>query len=171
MTRRPLRFSLDTRFRLSVSSCSFLNLGRTSTIQTATITTSNATAAPVVRVHSQLLPEILSIAHTARMGAFTSSCKPITISICTCVMSFVERVIRLAVEKLLISSIEKDCTLSNNLERNLADKSAAILAAMPATTTEVARLPRAQSSIQPPATRISFISLPGVWISRVISLM
>ncbi|MNO33421.1 hypothetical protein D3C76_234310 [compost metagenome] len=126
---------------------------------------------PVVSDHSQLLPVILSSAHTARIGAFTSNCNPMTISICTWVISFVERVIRLAVEKLLISSMEKDCTLSNSLERSREEKLAAIRAAMPATTIEVARLPSAQSSIQPPVAMISLISLPGVWTSRVISLI
>ncbi|MNC15499.1 hypothetical protein D3C75_633210 [compost metagenome] len=77
-------------------------------------------------------------------------------------ISFVERVIRLAVEKLLISSMEKDWTLLKSLDRSLAEKLAAILAAIPATIMEVARLPSAQSSIQPPVAIISVISLPGV---------
>ncbi|MNL62068.1 hypothetical protein D3C87_1860550 [compost metagenome] len=67
--------------------------------------------------------------------------------------------------------MEKDCTLSNSLERSREEKLAAIRAAMPATTIEVARLPSAQSSIQPPVAMISLISLPGVWTSRVISLI
>ncbi|MNE27393.1 hypothetical protein D3C80_1208010 [compost metagenome] len=127
-----------------------------------TMTIRTPTAVPVASDHCQLFPVILRMAQTASRGALISSCRPITISICTWVISLVERVIRLAVEKLLISSIEKDCTLLNSLERTLAEKLAAIFAAIPATMMEVARLPSAQSSIQPPVAAISDISLPGV---------
>ena len=48
------------------------------------------------------------------IGALMIICKPIVISICTWVMSLVERVIRLSVEKRLISSIENESTLENS---------------------------------------------------------
>ncbi len=69
-------------------------------MMTAIITTM-ATAVEVV--HCQLFPEILMIAHPARIGDLMTSCRPIATAICTWVMSFVARVIRLAVENLLIS--------------------------------------------------------------------
>ena len=70
------------------------------------------TAHAVTTDHFQFLPKILTIAQTARTGAFTTTCSPMEMTICTCVMSFVVRVMRLAVENLLISSMEKLSTLS-----------------------------------------------------------
>ena len=54
------------------------------------------TAHPVAAVHSQPLPAILQTAHTAIIGALSKACIPIAITICTWVISLVERVIRLA---------------------------------------------------------------------------
>ena len=51
------------------------------------------------------------IAQTAVIGALMIICSPIATNICTCWTSFVERVMRDAVLNLLISSMEKDCTL------------------------------------------------------------
>ena len=67
--------------------------------------------------------------------------------------------------------MEKLCTLSNSLARRIAPKLAATLAASVATITDEIRLPRAQSSILPPAISISRISLPCVCTSAVISDM
>ena len=54
----------------------------------------------------------MTIAQTARIGALMMTCKPMLTTICTCMMSLVERVIRLAVEKRLISVRLNDSTLS-----------------------------------------------------------
>lgn len=62
-------------------------------------------------------------------------------------MSLVERVIRLAVEKWLISFIENASTLSYKLLRSRRENEAAIRAAKKPTMTEAATLPSAQSSI------------------------
>ena len=83
--------------------------------------------------------------------------------------SLVERVIRLAVENLPISSIENPWTLLKSFALNTAEKSEAILEEIIATTTVAARLPNAQSSIFPPAAIISAILLPSVWTSDVMS--
>ena len=79
---------------------------------TKIITTKMPTADATTTDHSQLLPRIFTTAQTAMMGAFMSICKPSTTTNCTCVTSLDERVIRLAVEKRLISAMEKLCTLS-----------------------------------------------------------
>ena len=85
------------------------------------------------------------------------------------VTSLVERVMRLAVEKRPISSMEKDCTLENSRPLRVAPRVAAMRAAQMAVTTEAARLPREHSSIIPPAERISPMVLPAVWTRVVIS--
>ena len=130
--------------------------------------TMTATAIPVASDHSNPFPAILVTAHTAMMGAFRIIIKPIVISIWTCVISFVERVIRLSVEKRLISSIEKDSTLRNSWPRRCLEKPAARIAAKYPTITADIRLPSVHSSIMPPASQMALISLPGVCVSRVI---
>ena len=171
VTEIPKRFSLAIRFKLSVNFWSFANLGRAIAIHIPTIINNIKTAIPVVKDSSQFFPVIFKTAQTANIGAFINNCKPITINVCTWVTSFVERVIKLAVEKLFISSIEKSWTLSYNLDLSVAEKFEAIFAASAATITDAIKLPKAQRSIHPPAVKISLISLPCVWTSLVISLM
>ena len=74
---------------------------------------SRATVIAVASDHCHALPAIFITAHTAMVGALITTCSDMTMSICTCVTSFVERVIRLAVEKAFISSREKLSTLLN----------------------------------------------------------
>ena len=65
-----------------------------------------------------------------------------TINVCTCITSFVERVMRLGVEKRPISSIEKDCTLPKSLARTVPPNPVAIRAAHTAVATDASKLPR-----------------------------
>ena len=81
-----------------------LNLGMTMAIMMTTATSRMTTAMPVARVHSKPSPAILHMAHTAMIGDLTMSCRPMVMNIWICVMSLVERVMRLAVENLLISA-------------------------------------------------------------------
>ena len=113
------------------------------------------TAAAVTTDHCQFWVRILQIAQTARMGALMTTCSPIEMSICTCMMSFVVRVMRDAVENLLISSIENPSTLSNTRLRRRKDTDAAMRAAKKPTATELTALPSAQASISPPFFQIS----------------
>ena len=83
------------------------------------ISTIAMTAAAVATDHCQLLPEILTIAQTAMIGALMTTCNPMEMSICTCVTSLDVRVIRLAVENLLISSMEKLSTFSKSCPLSL----------------------------------------------------
>ena len=106
----PVRFSLDVWFRLSVSFCIILNFGKATSTSISIIIRSIPTAPAVMTLHSKPLPYIFIIAHTAIMGAFISICIPIAISIWTWVISFVVLVIKLLVEKFLISSILNDST-------------------------------------------------------------
>ena len=76
-------------------------------IRTAT-STHRATAVAAVSV--TLAAWIRKIAHIAVMGAEIAMRRIITTAICTCWISLVERVIRLGVEKRLISSKEKETT-------------------------------------------------------------
>ena len=127
-TLTPLRFSLATLFMLSVRDCIFLKPGTTSTNRMVMSTSKNATATPVAADQARFLFIILVIAQAAIIGAFTLACKPIAITICTCDMSLVERVMRLAVENLPISSIENEITLSYTASLSLFDRPAATCA-------------------------------------------
>ncbi len=157
-----------TRFRSSVRRCIMRNFGMASSRMIPTRITNTATATPVANVHCQLLPAIFRTAQTAVIGALMSICSPMTTNISTCVTSLVVRVIRLAVEKRPISSMEKDSTLSNSLARREAENPEAICAASSTVATEAAMLPSAQSSIMPPLYRMSRMALPSVSTSVVI---
>ena len=87
------------------------NLGSVIEVIIKISVTRATTATPVLAVHCQLFPTIFVMAQTAITGALMISCSPMVISICTWVTSLVERVIRLGVEKPLISSMEKLSTL------------------------------------------------------------
>ena len=126
------------------------------------------TATATTTDHCHCREEIFTIAHTARMGAFTIICSPIEMSICTCVMSLVVRVIRLAVEKRLISSIEKLSTLSNTCPRRRNATADAMRAAKYPTMTELAALPSAQASMMPPCFQISPIGMPVIAYCRIV---
>ena len=109
----PVRFSLDTRFKSSVSFCTRFIRG--STIFTTTSISSRiaATKPAVMADSSQLLSVILITAHTAITGAFTRICSPMDTSIWICVMSLVVRLIRLGTENSSISFCPKADTFSN----------------------------------------------------------
>ena len=127
------------------------------------------TAIAVAIDHSQFLSRILVIAHTAIMGARIITCNPMATVICICDMSLVERVIRLDVEKLFISSSEKDCTLSNSSSRSLFERDVAIHADMQPTATDSSRLPNAHASIiRPSEYTTSMLAPSGLTISVVI---
>ena len=128
-----------------------------------------STVTPVARDHSRPFPAILVTAQITMIGALTIIWSPIVINICTWVMSLVERVIRLSVEKRLISSIENESTREKSWLRIRWENEAAMRAAKNPTMIAETTLPSAQSSILPPASQISPIALPGVCVSRVIS--
>ena len=94
-----------------------------------------------------------------------------TINVCTCITSFVERVMRLGVEKRPISSMEKDCTFPKSLARTVPPNPVAIRAAHTAVATDASKLPREHDSILPPAARICGMVEPSTCTSRVISAM
>ena len=154
---------------LSVRDCIFLKPGTTSTNRMVMSTSKNATATPVAADQARFLFIILVIAQAAIIGAFTLACKPIAITICTCDMSLVERVMRLAVENLPISSIENEITLSYTASLSLLDRPAATTATKYPTINVAAILKRAQPSIFIPTTNTSPSALSGVCISLVIS--
>ena len=122
----PLRFSLAAWFSASCSHWILRNFGKVSTIAIARKPTSSTMAMPVASDHCHALPAIFVIAHMAIAGALMTTCMDRTMSICTCTTSFVERVMRLAVEKEFISSMENDSTLSNIAARSLLEKLAAM---------------------------------------------
>ena len=88
-----------------------------------------------------------------------------------CVTSLVDRVMRLAVENLPISSSPKDSTRRNSSERSLCVNDAATRAVMNPTATVVIIAANDTPSILPPATHTSCILLPGVSTSVVMSAM
>lgn len=132
-------------------------------------THTNAITPPVSSDHSQLFVLILPTAMNAIIGALISDCIPKEKNICNCEMSLVVRVIRLAVEKRLISSFEKPTTLRYISPRSRAEKRDAICAVKNVVQTVSSIDPSAHSSILPPASRISLIWLPSVCTRRVIS--
>ena len=93
---------------------------------------------------------------------------PIAVVIWICVMSLVERVMRLEVENLFISSRENDCTLAYSRSLRRLEKDVAIHAARPPTTIETTRLPNAHRSIIPPSLYTTSMSVSGLTISVVI---
>src|SRR5699024_327566 len=113
-----------------------------------------------VQAHSVL--DIRKIAQEAIIGARINICKPITKNTWICVISFVERVIRLALENPLISSTDKDKTLLKSNALKLAAKLAKMFAIRIATNTERIKLPKAAKSIKLPTDKIRLRSLPGV---------
>ncbi len=125
----PVRFSRATRLMSSVRRCIALNFGITSAMRMPTAHSSTTTAMPVVSVHSKPSPAILHTAHTAMIGDLMSICRPIVMNIWICVTSFVERVMRLAVEKRCISDGPNDSTLRNSSERRRWPNDAATRAA------------------------------------------
>ena len=117
--------------------------------------TITSTATAVVSDHCQLRDKILPIAHTASTGALMMTCKPMETIICTCCTSLVERVISDAVEKPLISAMEKLSTLSKTLLRIRKESADAMRAAKKPTATELSALPSAQPSMSAPFFQIS----------------
>ena len=165
----PVRFSRVTPFNLSINFCTFLNLGNTITIIIAIVVINIATATAVIALHCQLLFNIFVIAHIAVIGAFINSCNPIAINISICVISFVVLVIKLLVENCFTSCIAKSSTLLNNFFLIVFEKFDDILDVIYPVITAATKLPSAHVSIYPPFTRISFIWLPSVCTSFVIS--
>jgi len=84
-------------------------------------------------------------------------------------MSLVERVIRLAVENLPISSKEKDIVFSNTKRRSLREWSAAALAPKKPIANVTLSESSVNKSIFPPAINTEEVVLPGEFTSSVIS--
>ena len=104
---------------LSVRVWMRLNSGCAKIKQNARTMMTSTTATPAEIVHSELWSAIFPIASTAISGARTMTNRPNTMMVCTCVISLVERVISEAVEKRLISAIEKPSTASYSFARTL----------------------------------------------------
>ena len=152
-----------------MSLCIALNFGITTRVSITTKTTITATPIIVIVVSSLLLPDIFIIAPPAIIGAVMSRRKPIVINMSICCTSFVHRVMRLAVLNLLISSSEKDSTLSKIFLRSIAPKPAAMRAAIKLVTTVQSRLPKDMPIILKPACQTCSIVLPGIVMSAMIS--
>ena len=153
---------------LSVSFCTRRNWGNTTTSRNSIIPTINTTAAAVIADHCQWVEVILAIAHTARMGALMTTCRPMEMIICTCMMSLVVRVMREAVEKRLISCMEKLSTLPNTDARRRYETAAPMRAAKKPTATELKALPSAQASMRPPSFHTSAMSGVPPVMARVM---
>lgn len=125
-------------------------------------------ATAVAAVHCQLFPEILMISHHTRIGAFVITCRPIAMAIGTWVISLVARVIRPAVEDLLISAPENGCTLLNYRERMRLEGDVATYEARYTTAGAVRRLPNASVSIVHPLL-MTWPTVSPVWIRLVIT--
>ena len=99
MTESPVRISRVIRFSRSISVCSFRNRGIATTRRVTIRTARAATATARIQVIPDSVSSTLVIPPIPMIGAYRTIRKTIVISICTCWMSLVERVIRDAVEK------------------------------------------------------------------------
>ena len=115
------------------------------------VVSTTITATAVAMDHSQFFPAIFATAHTAMIGALMKIISPIAVAICICVMSLVDLVIRLAVENLFISALEKDCTFPYCSPRSVFARDAAMYAAMNPIPMDMTRLPKAHRIIMPPS--------------------
>ena len=113
----PFRFSRATRFRRSVSFCTRRKRGATMPMISAIIASSASTKPAVMAESVQLLFTILMMAQTAMIGALMRICRPMDVSVCTCVMSFVVRLMRLGTEKAIISCWPKSAILLKTASR------------------------------------------------------
>ena len=98
MTDRPVRISRETRFTLSTSTCISLNLGIAMDISTPTIPRITRTARTMTQPMPAPVCTTFRIPPTPRIGAYSSIRRKIAVTICTCWISLVLRVMRDAVE-------------------------------------------------------------------------
>ena len=165
----PVKFSLVTLFTLSIKVWTFWKFGYTSFNNTNIVKTNISTAPPVSALQVKFLSNIFITAQTAVIGDFIINCNPIAINISTWVTSFVVLVIKLLTENLFISSILKSSILVNKSSLVFLENDAAINDEKYPTIQAKIKLPPAHSSIYPPCSNISFVLLPSVCTSFVIS--
>ena len=80
MVRRPSSSSLAARLTPSVSHWILLNLGTMKYVVKTVTQIRTATAAAVAAVHSQCLPEIITMAKAAVSGAFIIRVRPLAVN-------------------------------------------------------------------------------------------
>ena len=129
ITGIPVRISLDTRLTRSTRSCMILNFGSAIAINTPRTTRMPATATTITHPMLAPLSTTFMIPPTARTGAYKTMRSNITVTIWICWTSFVERVIRDAVDNRLISASENEITRLKMLSRRSQPTPAATLAA------------------------------------------
>ena len=152
-TCTPVRLSRDTRFTRSMSFCMIRNFGYVMPKSVATSPTSSAMASTIIQLIETFVVEIITMPPMARMGAYNTMRMSMMSTICTCVMSLVERVMRLAVEKRLSSVAPNETTFVNRRSRSDRAISAPARDAMRPTSTEQATMPSVTSSIKPPVVK------------------
>ncbi len=158
-------------FRSSIIVCTFLTFGSAKINNTSIVIKIKPTLTAVAADHCQFLSRILKIAHVAKIGALIITCKPVATVLSIWFVSLVALVIKLAVENLLISAIEKDVTLLNNFSLIVFAKLTAILAAKKPTTIADIALASAIAIIIKPCSQTAPTVPPGCVISSVISFM
>ena len=113
ITGIPVSISLDTRFTLSTSVCITLNFGMAMTISVPMRITTAAIPMNITQPIPAPFSATLTIPPIESIGAYRTILSIITVTICICWTSFVDLVIRDAVENLLISASENAITLLN----------------------------------------------------------
>ena len=151
ITGRPVSISLATRFSLSTSFCISLNLGIAIFIRISTTARITITARAIIHAIPVPVVSTINTPPMPRIGAYITILSSITITICICCISFVLLVIRLAVENLSISALEKLTTLLKTPALRSLPTFAAVVAAKKPTVTDTAIIRSAISSIFPPA--------------------
>ena len=98
ITDSPVRISRETRFTRSTSVCIFLNFGMAMDIRTPTMPRMTSTAKAMTQPMPAPVLTTFRIPPIPKIGAYSSIRRKIAVTICTCWMSLVLRVIREAVE-------------------------------------------------------------------------
>ena len=166
MTLMPSRFSRVLRLTASVNHCTLRYLMPAKWRVANIMTASTAIPPAVTAVHSMEEWEILMSPQTAMIGALMTACSPLAMKFCTWVTSLVERVMRLAAVKRLMSSTERDCTVSNSIRRMFLPARADTLASTNPAAKDTSRLPKARMSISVP-----FCMTISEWLRTIWSVI
>ena len=110
ITLRPVSISRDTRFTLSTSVCMILNFGIAMPTSVNINTRIAITATAIIHSIPDFVFATFMIPPIPTIGAYSTIRSITAVTICICCISLVLRVIRDAVENLLISAFEKPTT-------------------------------------------------------------
>ena len=154
ITNIPTSDSRVTKFSLSTSFCTFLNLGIAKLNKTIITKSIATTATPIIHAIDVSVFKTFSTPPIPSIGAYNIILTNITVKFCICWISFVLRVISDAVENLSNSTFEKLTTFLNTSLRRLRPIPAPTLEPINPTTIVANKLISAIPSIAAPDLNI-----------------